>query len=93
MASEQDREAAAADRAAAAQDRHEAAIDREMATEQVRQLQAALRSSREIGMAIGIVAEGSGVSTDAAFKMLSERSQRSNTKLWDIAKEIVALHN
>jgi hypothetical protein len=87
-----DQALAAADRAASAIDRRASAADREFAVAQALHLLAALESSREIGMATGIIAEQSGVTVDEAFRMLSERSQRSNVKLRDVAREIVDRH-
>jgi hypothetical protein len=88
-----DQAMAAADRAAAAIDRRAGAADREFAVEQAQHLLEALEHSREIGMAIGIIAEQSEVSVDEAFRMLTERSQRSNIKLRDIARQIVDRHS
>ena len=76
------------------------AIDRVLARElqqqspasssQVDQLEDALRSSRTIGMAIGMVMQKLGVDADAAFAVLSRVSQASNRKIRDLAAEVTA---
>ena len=52
-------------------------------------LEIALRSSRRIGTAIGIVMASHRVDEQAAFEMLRRRSQDSNRKLADIADDVV----
>ncbi|MCU1538096.1 MAG: hypothetical protein JWP82_2447 [Humibacillus sp.] len=52
-------------------------------------LQVALRSSRLIGAAIGIVMASCKVSEDVAFEMLRKASQDSNTKLRVVADEVL----
>ncbi|GAA3629792.1 hypothetical protein GCM10022236_35240 [Microlunatus ginsengisoli] len=74
-------------------------IDREMILElhregvlqddQVEQLQAALRSSRVIGAAIGIVMSTRVVTQEEAFTVLQQASSRTNRKLREIAEELV----
>ena len=87
-----DQALAAADRAASAIDRKAGAADREFAVAQALHLLSSLENAREIGMAVGIIAEQSGVTVDEAFRMISTRSQHSNVKLRDIAHEIVNRH-
>jgi hypothetical protein len=87
-----DQALAAADRAASAIDRRAGAADREFAVAQALHLLSSLESSREIGMAVGLIAQQSGVTVDEAFRMLSTRSQHSNVKLRAIAHEIVERH-
>lgn len=53
-------------------------------------LRAALESNRTIGMAIGLSMERWSLSADAAFAVLRRHSQDSNTKLRDIAADLVA---
>lgn len=76
-----------------------AVVDREMlaelqadgvlSREHVDQLEGALRSSRTIGAAIGIIMAVTKVDEDAAFKILARSSQHKNRKLRDIAQEVV----
>ncbi|WP_404387420.1 ANTAR domain-containing protein [Humibacillus xanthopallidus] len=53
-------------------------------------LQLALRTSRLIGAAIGIVMASCKVSDDAAFEILRTASQNTNQKLRVLADEVVA---
>lgn len=52
-------------------------------------LTAALHSRRVIGMALGLVMERFSLDQDRAFEYLTRVSQQSNTKLRDIAQEMV----
>jgi transcriptional regulator with GAF, ATPase, and Fis domain len=52
-------------------------------------LEKALESSREIGVAVGIVMSQSRTDRAGAFRILSDASQRMNVKLRDIAARIV----
>lgn len=54
------------------------------------ELEQALQSSRQIGMAMGMVMERYGVAPDAAFAVLQRVSQARNVKLRDVAREFVA---
>lgn len=54
-----------------------------------RDLEAALKSSRTIGKAIGILMESRKVSEDEALEILKQASQDHNRKLRDIAAELV----
>jgi putative methionine-R-sulfoxide reductase with GAF domain len=54
------------------------------------QMEAALDSSRVIGMALGILMEQSGVDRHRAFDILSMASQRNNVKLRELAETLVA---
>jgi len=58
--------------------------------EHVDELQAALKSSRTIGAAIGILMANRQVGQDDALTILKETSQRTNTKLRDLAETLVA---
>ena len=55
-----------------------------------RDLEEALRSSRTIGAAIGILMESRKISSDEAFGVLRQTSQDQNRKLRELAAEIVA---
>lgn len=81
---------ATADRARAADDRDRAA---EMAAGQDRELdglRAALESRLVIGQAQGLLIARHEVSTETAFAVLSRLSQETNTKLRDVAAQLVA---
>jgi GAF domain-containing protein len=62
-----------------------AAQDRERAD----QLEDALRSSREIGMAMGVLMGRTGVTQDEAFALLRRTSQQLHRKLREVAAEVV----
>lgn len=68
-----------------------AQLARALAAERERtaNLQIALASNREIGMAMGIVMERSGCKPDDAFATLRRASQDTNRKLRDVAGDIV----
>lgn len=53
------------------------------------QLQDAMRSRAEIEQAKGIIMGQRGVGPEEAFRALVERSQRTNRKLRDVAREVV----
>ena len=92
-------------RADAAHDRADdlearAVVDRELIAElqtdgvlrqeHVAELEAALISSRTIGAAIGILMGSRGLDQVDALKVLKETSQRTNTKLRDLAQTLVS---
>lgn len=52
-------------------------------------LERALRTSRTIGAAVGILMERHKVTQNEAFAILATSSQHSNRKLADLAEEIV----
>jgi len=58
------------------------------AAEKVRNLSEALETSREIGMAMGILMLGRKINADAAFDLLRTMSQHSHRKLRDVARDI-----
>lgn len=60
-----------------------------LSQEQARHLEEALRSSRVIGAAIGIIMANRQVDETGAFQVLSKSSQNTNRKLRDLAEEIV----
>jgi GAF domain-containing protein len=53
------------------------------------QLEEALRSSREIGMAIGVLMSGGKIAQDEAFAQLRRASQNLHRKLRQVATEVV----
>ena len=57
--------------------------------EQAEQLEDALRSSREIGMAMGVLMGRGGVTQDEAFTSLRNASQYLHRKLREVAAEVV----
>ena len=56
--------------------------------EQVENLQRALLSNREIGVAMGVLMTRHHVTRDQAFGLLRMASQNSNRKLHDVALEV-----
>jgi len=99
-----DRADAADLRASAAQDRADdlearAMVDRELIAalqadgvlhqEHVVELQAALTSSRTIGAALGILMSSRNIGQAEALEVLKQTSQRTNTKLRDLAETLV----
>lgn len=53
------------------------------------QMEEALKSSRKIGAAVGIIMASRDLSEDEAFAVLQTASQRSNRKLRELATELV----
>jgi len=62
------------------------------AGEQARQLREAMGSRAPIEQAKGILMAAHQIDSDAAFEMLRVQSQRSNTKLRDVAADFVSAH-
>lgn len=60
-----------------------------LANDRVRNLQRALESNREIGVAIGVLMHGHRLSQTQALDVLRAASQDSNRKLADLAVEVV----
>ena len=60
---------------------------------EIAQLRAALVNRETVGMAMGLVMERYDVDPDAAFAILRQLSQNSNTKLVMLAAEIVDRHS
>ena len=58
--------------------------------EHVDELQAALVSSRTIGAALGILMASRNIDQEEALLVLKETSQRTNTKLRDLAETLVS---
>ncbi len=57
--------------------------------EEIEQLRRALASSREIGVAIGIVMVTYGIDHDAAVAWLKRESNENNVKLRDLCADVV----
>jgi len=53
------------------------------------QLEGALQSNREIGMAIGVLMGRGGMTQDEAFALLRRASQHLHRKLREVAAEVV----
>lgn len=66
-------------------------LQREVAVahEKIKHLEIALQTSREIGMAIGVLMGRQRIPADRAFDQLREHSQRTHRKLRDIAADLV----
>lgn len=64
-------------------------IDEELTRSQVAQLEQALRTSRVIGAAIGMVMNSRQVSQDEALTVLKQASSRSNVKLSALCSEML----
>jgi NAD dependent epimerase/dehydratase family enzyme len=60
-----------------------------LSQEHAAQVKEALRSSRTVGTALGIIMASRHVGVDQAFAILSEASSRSHRKLREIAAELV----
>jgi AmiR/NasT family two-component response regulator len=60
-----------------------------LATARAEELQRALVTSRQIGMAIGILMERQRLTAEQAFDCLRDLSQRRNVKLRDVAEQII----
>ena len=60
-----------------------------LATRQSEQLQSALTTRDRIGQAKGIIMERYGVDDMRAFEMLKQLSQDSNTRLADVAQQVI----
>ena len=61
--------------------------------DEVAHLQEALKSQRDIGMAIGLVSARFGCSTEQAWRTLLRVSQDSNTKVRTVARVLVTTHD
>jgi len=59
------------------------------ATAHAEELRRALASSRQIGMAMGILMERHRFTAEQAFDRLRDLSQRGNVKLRDLAEQVV----
>ena len=61
--------------------------------DEVAHLHEAMRSQRDIGMAIGLVSARFGCSTEQAWRTMLRISQDSNTKIRTVARVLVATHD
>jgi hypothetical protein len=61
--------------------------------DEVAQLHEAVRSQRDIGMAIGLMSARFGCSTEQAWRTMLRVSQDSNTKIRTVARVLVATHD
>jgi hypothetical protein len=61
--------------------------------DEVAQLHEAVRSQRDIGMAIGLMSARFGCSTEQAWRLMLRVSQDSNTKVRTVARILVATHD
>ena len=61
--------------------------------DEVAQLHEAVRSQRDIGVAIGLVSARFGCSTEQAWRTMLRVSQDSNTKVRTVARVLVATHD
>jgi tetrahydromethanopterin S-methyltransferase subunit F len=61
----------------------------ELSRAHVEQLEAALKSSRTIGAAIGMLMASRLVGEEEAFAILKQASQRGNVKIRDLAADLV----
>jgi tellurite resistance protein len=61
--------------------------------DEVAQLHEAVRSQRDIGVAIGLVSARFRCSTDQAWRTMLRVSQDSNTKVRVVARVLVATHD
>ena len=61
--------------------------------DEVANLHEAVKSQRDIGMAIGMFSARFGCSTDQAWRSMLRVSQDSNTKIRDVARVLVATHD
>ena len=73
----------------AAEELAQARRDLVAAHAEAEELQRALVSSRQIGMAMGILMERHRLTAEQAFDRLRDLSQRSNVKLRDVADQLV----
>ena len=61
--------------------------------DEVAQLHEAVKSQRDIGMAIGLLSARFGCSTEQAWRTMLRVSQDSNTKVRAVARVLVATHD
>jgi hypothetical protein len=61
--------------------------------EEVAHLHEAMKSQRDIGMAIGLLSAKYGCSTDQAWRTMLRVSQDSNTKVRTVAHVLVVVHD
>lgn len=61
--------------------------------DEIAQLHEAVRSQRDIGVAIGLMSARFGCSTEQAWRTMLRISQDSNTKIRTVARVLVATHD
>ena len=61
--------------------------------DEVAQLHEAVKSQRDIGMAIGLLSARYGCSTEQAWRTMLRVSQDSNTKVRTVARILVSVHD
>jgi hypothetical protein len=61
--------------------------------DEVAHLHEAMKSQRDIGMAIGLLSAKYGCSTEQAWRTMLRVSQDSNTKVRTVAKVLVVVHD
>jgi hypothetical protein len=61
--------------------------------DEIGHLQEAVKSQRDIGMAIGLMSARFGCSTEQAWRTILRVSQDSNTKVRNVARVLVATHD
>ena len=61
--------------------------------DEIAQLHEAVRSQRDIGMAIGLLSARFACSTEQAWRTMLRVSQDSNTKVRTVARVLVATHD
>ena len=61
--------------------------------DEVAHLHEAVRSQRDIGMAIGLMSARFGCNTEQAWRTMLRVSQDSNTKVRTVARVLVATHD
>jgi hypothetical protein len=61
--------------------------------DEIAQLHEAVRSQRDIGVAIGLMSARFGCSTEQAWRLMLRVSQDSNTKVRTVARILVATHD
>lgn len=61
--------------------------------DEIAQLHEAVRSQRDIGMAVGLVSARYGCSTEQAWRTLLRVSQDTNTRVRVVARVLVATHD
>ena len=61
--------------------------------DEVAHLHEAMKSQRDIGMAVGLLSARYGCSTDEAWRTMLRVSQDSNTKVRTVARVLVAVHD
>lgn len=61
--------------------------------DEIAQLHEAVRSQRDIGMAVGLVSARYGCSTEQAWRTMLRVSQDTNTRVRVVARVLVATHD